>query len=78
MAGLQVDIYASIGVTWFAALATLIMRVIARRVTRVGWWYDDYFSILAFVRMRPSSTKDYVLMVSVAVCDWLLRHHDRV
>lgn len=50
MAGLQNNLYAGIGVTWIIALATLIMRVIARRVTRVNWWFDDYFSILAFVR----------------------------
>jgi hypothetical protein len=50
MAGLQINLYASIGVTWIAALATLIMRVIARRVTRVNWWLDDYFAISAFVR----------------------------
>lgn len=53
MAGLQVNLYAGIGVTWIAALATLIMRVIARRVTRVDWWFDDYFAISAFVRASP-------------------------
>ncbi|KAH7345971.1 hypothetical protein BKA66DRAFT_433677 [Pyrenochaeta sp. MPI-SDFR-AT-0127] len=49
MAGLQINIYASIGITWIAALATLIMRVIARRLTRVNWWLDDYFAISAFL-----------------------------
>jgi hypothetical protein len=54
MAGLQIDLYAGIGVTWIAALATLIMRVIARRITRINWWLDDYFAISAFVRTSPS------------------------
>ncbi|KAF1949150.1 hypothetical protein CC80DRAFT_497734 [Byssothecium circinans] len=49
MAGLQVNIYVSVGVTWFAALATLIGRVLARRMARVDWWFDDYFSVLAFL-----------------------------
>lgn len=50
MAGLQVDIYVSIGITWAAALVVLCMRMIARQMTRIRWWWDDYLSILAIVR----------------------------
>lgn len=49
MAGLEADIYASTAITWAAAIAALVMRIIARRMTRISWWYDDYFCVLAFV-----------------------------
>ncbi|KAF5025375.1 hypothetical protein F66182_2540 [Fusarium sp. NRRL 66182] len=49
MAGLQPDIWASVVITWVAALMSLVMRVCARRITKVSWWFDDYFTILAFV-----------------------------
>lgn len=49
MAGLQADVYVSIGITWFAALVALCMRIVARQMTRIKWWLDDYLSVLAFV-----------------------------
>ncbi|KAH7114538.1 hypothetical protein B0J13DRAFT_239587 [Dactylonectria estremocensis] len=49
MAGLQTNLYVGIGITWIAALVALIMRVFARRMTKVSWWFDDYFCISAFV-----------------------------
>jgi hypothetical protein len=49
MAGLQVDIYTSIAIPWFAALISLAMRVWARRLTKMSWWVDDYSTVLAFV-----------------------------
>ncbi|KAH6881181.1 hypothetical protein B0T10DRAFT_411329 [Thelonectria olida] len=50
MAGLQINLYVGIGITWIAALVALIMRVFARRMTKVNWWFDDYFCVSAFVR----------------------------
>lgn len=49
MAELQDDVYLSIGITWFAALVALCLRLIARRITRNKSWFDDYLSVLAFV-----------------------------
>jgi len=55
MAGLQVDVYVSVGITWLAALIALFLRMLARQMTRKRWWLDDYFSILALVRSRSST-----------------------
>lgn len=52
MAGLQVDVYVSVGITWLAALIALSLRMLARQMTRMRWWLDDYFAILALVRSR--------------------------
>ncbi len=49
MAGLQADVYVSIGITWVAALIALCLRMVARQLMRIKWWLDDYCSILAFV-----------------------------
>ncbi|KAF4974834.1 hypothetical protein FZEAL_8295 [Fusarium zealandicum] len=49
MAELQGDVYAAVSIVWAAALLALIARVFARRLTKITWWYDDYFCILAFV-----------------------------
>ncbi|CEF79715.1 hypothetical protein SNK03_007548 [Fusarium graminearum] len=49
MAGLQPNIWAGVAIPWLAALVSLVMRVCARRMTKMSWWFDDYFSILAFI-----------------------------
>jgi hypothetical protein len=49
MAGLQPNIWAGVAIPWLAALVSLVMRVCARRMTKMSWWFDDYFSMLAFV-----------------------------
>jgi hypothetical protein len=61
MQDLQVNVYVCIGITWFAALAALVMRVIARRMTRIEWWFDDYFCVFAFVS-SIFPLYDYMLM----------------
>lgn len=48
MAGLQTDVYVSAGITWISALIALILRVVARRITKQRWWIDDYFCLAAF------------------------------
>ncbi|KAF4965420.1 hypothetical protein FSARC_6771 [Fusarium sarcochroum] len=48
MAGLQPNIWAGVAIPWFAALISLVMRACARRMTKMKWWFDDYFSFLAF------------------------------
>jgi hypothetical protein len=49
MAGLVINIFVGIGVTWAAAFLALIGRFIARRMTKQSWSYEDYFCISALV-----------------------------
>lgn len=51
MAGLQTNVYVAAIITWIAALVALILRVIARRMTKQRWWVDDYFCVSAFVSL---------------------------
>lgn len=53
-ADLSSDVYVGIAITWLAALVSLGMRVIARRMTKVSWWFDDYFCVAAFVSILSS------------------------
>jgi hypothetical protein len=60
MAGLQANAYAGISITWGAAFAALILRIVARRMTKQAWWFDDYFCVLAFVSLSwPRSEVAY-------------------
>lgn len=49
MADLRPNIYAGVSITLFAALVALILRLKARRMTKIHLWYDDYFALVAFV-----------------------------
>ncbi|KAH8680407.1 hypothetical protein BGZ61DRAFT_358646 [Ilyonectria robusta] len=49
MTGLQPNVFAAISITWAAALTALVLRVVARRMTKMAWWFDDYFCVSAFV-----------------------------
>ncbi|RGP77199.1 integral membrane [Fusarium longipes] len=46
---LKSDIICAVVVTWVAALLAQIARVFARRMTKVQWWWDDYFCLGAFI-----------------------------
>jgi hypothetical protein len=46
---LKSDIVCAVVITWVAALLAQIARVFARRMTKVQWWWDDYFCLGAFV-----------------------------
>jgi hypothetical protein len=46
---LKSDIICAVVITWTAALLAQIARVFARRMTKVQWWWDDYFCFGAFV-----------------------------
>uniref|UniRef100_A0A8H7NC53 Rhodopsin domain-containing protein n=1 Tax=Bionectria ochroleuca TaxID=29856 RepID=A0A8H7NC53_BIOOC len=48
MTGLQANVFAGIGVCWGLATLALIGRVVARRMTKVRWWYEDYCCLSAF------------------------------
>ncbi|KAF7537886.1 hypothetical protein G7Z17_g12768 [Cylindrodendrum hubeiense] len=64
MSDLRENIYVSTGITWVAAFVALIMRMIARRMTKIKWWYDDYFCISAFV---------FASLYSATILEWTLK-----
>lgn len=80
MAGLQANVYVSVVITWLAALIALSLRMLARQMTRMKWWLDDYFSILALVRSRHSVTINGSLTsyLCTALRDGVLRYSDRM
>lgn len=80
MAGLQVNVYVSVGITWTAALVALSLRMLARQMTRMKWWLDDYFAILALVRSRRSPIINGSLTIypCTALRDGVLRYSDRM
>lgn len=45
----RVNGYVCLIVTFTAATLTVILRLVARRVTKVRLWYDDYIAIVAFL-----------------------------
>jgi hypothetical protein len=53
MTGLQPNIFVGIAIPWGLATLALICRVIARRMKKVAWGYDDYFCFVAFVCFVP-------------------------
>lgn len=59
MSGLQTNVYAASIITWVAALVALILRVVARRITKQAWWIDDYFCVSAFVSWKSLVTLNY-------------------
>lgn len=48
----QINVYVCLGVTLAAAVTTLILRLAARRITKISLWWDDYLAILAFVSQQ--------------------------
>jgi hypothetical protein len=45
----QTHAYACLAITFAAATITIILRLIARRLTKVSLWLDDYLAIAAYV-----------------------------
>ncbi|KAL9567420.1 hypothetical protein ACKAV7_008370 [Fusarium commune] len=46
---LKSDIISALAITWLSAVMALTARIFARRMTKVSWWYDDYFCVGAFL-----------------------------
>ncbi|KAH7159466.1 hypothetical protein B0J13DRAFT_670219 [Dactylonectria estremocensis] len=63
MAGLENNLYISTAVTWVAAFVALVMRVIARRMTKMPWWYDDWFCVAAFI---------FASLYSATILEWTM------
>lgn len=49
MRHLENDVYICLGVTLGLATVFTVLRFVARRITKVSPWWDDWFLILAFV-----------------------------
>lgn len=49
MASYDLSVVVVIATTFAIALAFIILRMVARRVTRVDIWWDDYLAIAAFL-----------------------------
>lgn len=62
MAGLQLSIWTSIAIPWLAALVSLVMRIFARKITKISWWFDDYFAVLAFVSPSHRTVSRWTLL----------------
>jgi hypothetical protein len=46
----QPGAYTCVIVTGVAATITLVLRMVARKLTKVQIWFDDWFAILGYVR----------------------------
>jgi hypothetical protein len=57
----QPNIYASVGITGIAALLALCLRLLARRLTKISLWVDDYLAICALVSPAWHLTTDFIL-----------------
>lgn len=74
MADLQPNIYAAVSITLFVALTALILRLKARRMTKISFWYDDYFTVVAFVSTMRQPFHDNQLIIAEAFRDCILYH----
>jgi hypothetical protein len=63
------DVYTSIFITMGAASTALILRLMARRMTKVPLWYDDYFAVVAFVSARGSDSHESQISDYICICD---------
>lgn len=45
----QINAYACLIITFSAATITLVLRLIARKITKVSLWIDDYLAMLAWL-----------------------------
>ena len=51
------QILGAITSTWAVALIVLILRFVARRISRVGFWADDWLVLAAFVSYPAEAEK---------------------
>lgn len=49
----QVYILISLTLVWVLATAALMLRLVARRMTHISLWFDDYFCLAAYVSQQP-------------------------
>lgn len=46
----DLKLFAALTTTWFFSTLVLALRLVSRRLTKNRLWWDDYCSILAYVR----------------------------
>ncbi|RSL47270.1 hypothetical protein CEP53_009988 [Fusarium sp. AF-6] len=63
MAGLEPNIYWSTAITWIAASVAMVMRFMARRITKQPWWWDDTFCVLTYI---------FGVLYSATVLEWTI------
>ncbi|CAH0056810.1 unnamed protein product [Clonostachys solani] len=67
------QILAAVGICFTAATLAMIGRVIARRMTKVAWWYEDYFCIVSYVSVIAyNSVVIYSNQCCTGASDWYL------
>lgn len=49
MASRQVSLFVALSITGAAATAALVLRLVARRITKVSLWWDDFMCMGAYV-----------------------------
>lgn len=47
----QNAIIGSVSATWALAVITILLRFTCRRISRAGFWWDDWLMVPAFVRL---------------------------
>ena len=70
MAGLQPDFYSAVAITLTAAVAALLLRLKARRMTKQPLWYDDWFAVVAFVSLKA---RVCIGVVSLILAHWVAK-----
>lgn len=52
MAQLDLELMVSIFVTFAMATASIVLRIVCRRMINVKLWYDDWLALLSYVSLR--------------------------
>ena len=47
----QPEVYAAALTTWIAAAIALLLRMVARRMMKMRWVWEDYLAVVAFVSL---------------------------
>jgi hypothetical protein len=53
----------SVGVTWALATIALVLRFVCRRISHIGFWWDDYLMIPAYIATSIVSWIGWVYMI---------------
>ncbi|KAI1022247.1 hypothetical protein LB504_007638 [Fusarium proliferatum] len=66
----QPDLWAAEYITFAAATIFLILRIVSRRITRIRFWWDDYFACASYATAVCWGTV-------LPICTIPLRHRQR-
>jgi hypothetical protein len=65
------DLYAAVASTLAVAALAQSLRLVSRYMINVPLWYDDYFSIIAFVSLFRTGVR-YRCSHDTGICVWLV------